>query len=45
MKRAILLIIEEVDIHLSNKMEVLVETEVDKKIAKFIDSCDLRNGQ
>lgn len=45
MKRAILLIIEEVDLHLSNKMEVLIEAEVEKKIQNIFSDADLRNGQ
>ena len=40
MKKAIMLIIEEVDLHLSNKMEVLVQNEVNKKIQFVFSALD-----
>ena len=44
MKKAILLIIDEVDLHLSNKMESLIENEVDKKIQFIVNLLDIRNN-
>jgi hypothetical protein len=45
MKKAIILIIEEVDLHLSNKMELLIESEIDKKLQATISKFDFRNCQ
>lgn len=44
MKKAILLIIDEVDLHLSNKMESLIENEVNKKIQFILYTMDIRNN-